>query len=158
MKYPKYPSSRSAFSLIEVTIALGIIAFGLIALLGLLPTGMNLARESRSESVGVNILSALAADLQREINTTNQTRLYQIPLSAGASGSTFFDEDGRWLGATSTANTPGAVYAGTWAIRARSSTTPPNALVRVSWPAQAPQSSGMVEALVVLKKDPSSTP
>ena len=41
--------SSNGFSLVEVTIALGIVAFGLMALFALLPIGLNLVRESSEE-------------------------------------------------------------------------------------------------------------
>lgn len=42
--------SRRAFSLIEVTIAVGIVAFVLVAILGLVPVGMQAAREAMDDT------------------------------------------------------------------------------------------------------------
>ena len=142
---------RSAFSLIEVTMALGIVAFGLIAILGLLPTGLNLARECRDETVAVNILSALASDLQYREESSGKTRLYQVHIEGGRTGRTLFDQNGGWLGAA--ADSPEAIYAGSWEIRSQSKGMPAHALVRVGWPALSPQATGMVETLVVFPRD-----
>jgi uncharacterized protein (TIGR02598 family) len=57
-------SRQSAFSLIEVVIALGIAAFALIAILASLPIGLMLNRDSSDELHASNLLTMLAADLR----------------------------------------------------------------------------------------------
>ena len=46
MNLPPRGTSNAGFSLIEVTLAIGIIAFAFVALFGLLPTGMQTFRAS----------------------------------------------------------------------------------------------------------------
>jgi len=53
-----------AFSLVEVVIALGVIAFGLMAIVALVPVGIHAASDSLEESQAVNVLSAVVADRQ----------------------------------------------------------------------------------------------
>lgn len=65
-----HPERRSilcrpaAFSLVEVTIAVAIAALGFITLLGLLPQGINMARNSAELSVGSRIIQKITGDMQ----------------------------------------------------------------------------------------------
>ena len=59
-------TGTAAFSLIEVVLAIGVFAFGFVAVLGLLPTGLQLYRESVQTSVSSQIA-------QRVINDAQQT-------------------------------------------------------------------------------------
>jgi prepilin-type N-terminal cleavage/methylation domain-containing protein len=43
--------SRRGFTMIEIAIALGVIAFALVAIIGILPLGMNVQRENREDTV-----------------------------------------------------------------------------------------------------------
>ncbi|MDX6765811.1 MAG: hypothetical protein SFU85_03380 [Candidatus Methylacidiphilales bacterium] len=70
--------SSPGFSLIEVTLALGITAFALVLLVGLLPVGLQSNKESREESIAVNLVNALIADLRLSPQTA-KTVLYQMP-------------------------------------------------------------------------------
>jgi len=56
----------SGFSLVEVVLAIGVFTFGFVAVLGLLPTGLQLYRESVQMSVSSQIA-------QRVINDAQQT-------------------------------------------------------------------------------------
>jgi len=57
------PASR-AFSLVEVALALGIISVALVALLGMVPIGLNTFRESLEDTVQADILRKLSAQFQ----------------------------------------------------------------------------------------------
>lgn len=61
---------RSAFSLVEVTLALGICSFCLISLVGLLPAGIGAINNSSREAKATSIATALLADLQASATTT----------------------------------------------------------------------------------------
>ena len=52
----------AAFSLVEVVLAMGVVAFGLIVIVALLPIGLKSNRDSIEESQAVNLLQALVAD------------------------------------------------------------------------------------------------
>lgn len=54
----------AGFSLVEVTIAVAIAALGFLTLLGLLPQGMNMARNSAEMSVGSKIMLKLSGEMQ----------------------------------------------------------------------------------------------
>jgi len=52
-------ASKAGFSLIEVVIALGIFAFCIVAIVGLLPVGMNSVRSVSNENNAIHIASSI---------------------------------------------------------------------------------------------------
>lgn len=70
--------SRTAFSLIEIVLALGIVAFVLVALVGLLPVGLNTNRDSLEEFEAFNVLQLAAVDRQSSLADAPSS-LFQIP-------------------------------------------------------------------------------
>ncbi|MEI8234337.1 MAG: hypothetical protein WCH57_06585 [Verrucomicrobiota bacterium] len=54
----------TGFSLVEVTLALGVSAFCLIAIFGLLPVGLKSNQTAMEQTVATGILTAAAADLR----------------------------------------------------------------------------------------------
>lgn len=99
---------QSGFSLVEVAVALGIVAFGMMAVFGLLPAGMDTFRQSINTTVSSQIL-------QKVINEAQETDFDQLikdkennPISSGTTGVKairYFDEQGKELTAAI-----GAVY------------------------------------------------
>lgn len=71
--------SSSAFSLVEVVVALGIVSFALLAIIALLPLGIQSTKDSLDETGAVNVLSAVIADRQAAGFGTNST-IYSLPL------------------------------------------------------------------------------
>lgn len=55
---------RSGFSLVEVTIAVAIAALGFVTLMGLLPTGINMAKDAAQMSTGTRIIQKLSGEMQ----------------------------------------------------------------------------------------------
>lgn len=49
------------FSLVEVCVALGIVSFAVIAILGLIPSGLNTLKDSTAETVRAQIVRSIAA-------------------------------------------------------------------------------------------------
>ena len=91
-------SSRRAFSLVEVTLALGIMGFALVALLGLLPAGLSTFHSATVNSTGTQIA-------QRLLNEAQQTDFDQ--LVATVPMVRYFDDQGDELTA---ANKAQAIY------------------------------------------------
>lgn len=58
------PFGRQGFSLIEICIALGIVAFAFVALLGLLPVGLNNFSKAMDTQTSTEIYQRMAAELQ----------------------------------------------------------------------------------------------
>lgn len=118
---------RNGFSLIELTMAVGIISFCLVAILGLFSIGLTSSRESINDMVQASILAGLNAEM-RSLDGFD-------PASVR-----YFDADGGAL-----TNSQGAIYA------ARLSTTgvPDSEIpdvspyldrvaVTITWPEPAP--------------------
>lgn len=64
MKTHRSSSSCAGFSLVEVTIAVAIAAMGFITLLGLLPQGLNMARNTAQMATGSRIIQKLNGEMQ----------------------------------------------------------------------------------------------
>ena len=45
------PTRQSAFTMIEIALCLAIIGFALVAIIGVLPTGMGVQRQNREETI-----------------------------------------------------------------------------------------------------------
>jgi type II secretory pathway pseudopilin PulG len=78
-----------AFSLIEVTMALGICVFCLLAVLGLLPVGISANRDTLERTQAAGIAKAVQAELASQINNTGSSGepRFKITVPAGLSGS-----------------------------------------------------------------------
>jgi uncharacterized protein (TIGR02598 family) len=84
---PQELNKRSrGFSLIETAIALGVIAFSLTALVGMLPVGLNIHKNSMNLSVGSRITQSIEGEIRRG----------ETPLTSGLR---HFDQDGNELNA-----------------------------------------------------------
>jgi uncharacterized protein (TIGR02598 family) len=85
-KYPRIaPKNSSAFSLVEVTMALGILGFVAVVILGLIPAGLASSQRSNQTTVATR----LAAEVQSE--------LQQVGLASFSTNTTSFDADGRMV-------------------------------------------------------------
>lgn len=76
---------RSAFSLVEVTLALGIAAFCLIAVFGLIPVGVQTNRNAISQTAATSIISSVLADVRtgaRATASATPSPLYRINIPA----------------------------------------------------------------------------
>jgi hypothetical protein len=60
-------SETAAFSLVEVTLALGVAAFCLLVLLGLLPTGLKTQHNSIQQTTANQIISTIFSDLRADV-------------------------------------------------------------------------------------------
>lgn len=102
LEITKNRNPRAAFSLIEVVMAIGIVAFAFISVLGLIPTGLNTFRQAIDASVGAQIV-------QRVMNEAQQTD-FDV-LVQGSNGTylqrpvRYFDDQGNEM-----ANSTGAIY------------------------------------------------
>jgi len=67
-----YFFSRKAFSLVEVVLALGLVSFCLLAIVGLLPTGLRSVKNASAEAAAVNALNYLDSAI-RNATTTDGT-------------------------------------------------------------------------------------
>src|SRR5205809_8091855 len=95
---------RSAFSLVEVTLALGIAAFCLIAVFGLMPVGIQTNRNMISQTAATSIISSVLADIRTTARATasaTPSALYNINIPARDASNPFpqtryFDSAGQF--------------------------------------------------------------
>lgn len=83
----------AGFSLVEVTLALGVAAFCLIALFGLLPLGIQTNQSSTSQTAAASALSSVFADLRATPKTSLTSPQYDITF--GTAKFLYFDGEGR---------------------------------------------------------------
>ena len=72
--------STLAFSLVEVTLALGIAVFCLIAVFGLMPVGVQTNRNATSQTAATNIIAAVVADLRAVPKTSTTSSQFNITI------------------------------------------------------------------------------
>lgn len=132
---------QTAFSLVEVTLALGIVSFCLLSLTGLLTTGLTSVRASRDEAAAGVFLERLTQSLDSALADTSGTN-YQasgiysnVTWSLGQAAQTYQLDEISASGQPSSAD-PRFV--------ARVEITPPSntmtsgrAIIRIAWPASA---------------------
>jgi hypothetical protein len=87
--------SQAAFSLVEVTLALGIAAFCLIAVFGLVPVGVQTNRNATSQTAATNILSSVVSDIRASPNGGTATAKYKIRRNKGNTTTVCFDGQGQ---------------------------------------------------------------
>jgi uncharacterized protein (TIGR02598 family) len=82
----------AGFSLVEVTVAIGVFGFAFVAILGLVPMGLNNFRQAMAASAGAQIC-------QRVINDVQQTDF--DTLTSNSLDDRYFDEEGNEVAKTS---------------------------------------------------------
>ena len=140
--------SRLGFSLVEVTLALGIAAFCLIALFGLIPVGVQTNRNATSQTAATNIAAAVVADLRATPTTSTTSTQYGITFGTNPPPF-YFDGAGQFstsLGATSRYQL-NITWSGSSGLR--------YADVKVTWPASATvaNASGSVEMFAAFDRN-----
>ena len=137
----------NAFSLVEVTLALGIAAFCLLAIFGLLPVGIKSQQNAIGQTVAAGIATGIVADLRTTPATNSTSPNYKITIPSDTK--LYLREDGS-------ATTPGdSKY-----LASISFTAPPQpkaaTLVHllITWPAAAGTNfSGSFEAVSALDRN-----
>ena len=84
----------SAFSLIELTLAIGIAAVCLLAVFGLVPVAVLTTRNATSQTAATNIMAAVIADLRATSKSINTSK--QFAITFGASKTLYFDDTGQF--------------------------------------------------------------
>lgn len=100
---------QSGFSLVEVTIAVGIVGFAFVSLLGLVPTGLNTFHQAMDRTVGSTIVQTVMGEAQQ----TDFDELIEDSTGAAITGGSgrkavrYFDDQGAEL----VPETPGTLSA-----------------------------------------------
>jgi hypothetical protein len=170
-------NSVTAFSLVEVTLALGIAAFCFIAVIGIIPVGVQTNRNATSQTAATNIMATVVTDLRATQKTKTGSPQLGIPVPSdhtkGAPPTCqrcdplcwnpnpptitkYFDASGK-----SVASAAAALYRVTVTqVQNPTATTTTGALfydARATWPAQADPCattpSGSVEMFIALDRN-----
>ncbi|CAN5593677.1 hypothetical protein BH09VER1_BH09VER1_41350 [soil metagenome] len=108
-----YPCRRgilaAGFSLIEIVLALGIISFAIVAIMGMFPVALRSAQESQRETRAALIAQQIYGDLAASTNTTNRvvsvgTNLVTVNLATSSTTTIAYDVTGATLNSTNLAN------------------------------------------------------
>jgi len=145
----KADSTVAAFSLVEVTLALGVAAFCLIAVFGLMPVGVQTNRNATSQTAATSIIAAVVADLRSTPKATNTSTQFSITFGTNPPPM-YFDGAGQF----SATSGPSSRYQlnVTW-------NPAPGGLryadLKVTWPASASPSnaSGSVELFAAFDRN-----
>ena len=84
-----------AFSLVELTLALGIAAFCLIAVFGLVPVGVQTNRNATSQTAATNILSSVVSDIRASPPGQGASAKYHINRAKLSVATLYFDGQGQ---------------------------------------------------------------
>jgi len=146
---------RAGFSLVEVTLALGVAAISLVAIFSFLPVGLQTNRNAIDQSASADVLGAVISDIRATPKTTYQSNNFKInipadPTSALAAQTLYFDLSGGWLPSVT-----GARYVLTVTFLANSagSKAASFADVKVIWPAPPATTMGSSETFAAFARN-----
>jgi uncharacterized protein (TIGR02598 family) len=142
------------FSLVEVTLALGIAAFCLVGLFGLLPLGMQTNQSSISQTAAASVLSSVVADLRATPKTTPASLQYEITF--GTAKTLYFDGAGRVVAPAAPNAIPRYRVTITFPPSPAGSFAPTFVTLKASWPAlvdpETATPAGSVETFTALNR------
>jgi type II secretory pathway pseudopilin PulG len=153
-------ADMSAFSLVEVTLALGVAAVCLIAVLGLLPTSLKTQQASIQQTTANQIISTIFSALRAAVRLPpgqeskvcgdddgcDWSRLHGRWRESAVPDTLYFTKDAKQVGLNGDPP-PDAVFRAKITYRFPPSETTSLADVRVTWPAQVdPDAPGTVPA------------
>jgi len=148
------PDSPAGFSLVEVTLALGVAAFCLIALLGLLPLGMQTNQTAISQTTAASILSSVVADLRVTPKANPTSPQYDITF--GTAKLLYVDDQGRVVTSTDPNAAPRCRVTITFPTSPEGLFEPTFVSLKISWPALADPATttpaGFVETFAALDR------
>ena len=91
------PKSLAAngFTLVEVSIALGLISFALIAMIGVMQTGLSVLHDANQKTIDAQILQQVSSAMA--VNTASNRPAFSVNIGTSASYTLYFDPDGDLL-------------------------------------------------------------
>jgi uncharacterized protein (TIGR02598 family) len=151
--------SAAGFSLIELTLALGVAAFCLITVFGLIPVALMTQQASVRQTTATAIISQIVADLGAAVRLPPGLQSKQFSLTghwaAQATPDTlYFMTDGTFItGSTNQSTVPtNAVFGATVTYLKPPTETTSLADITVTWPAQAAVPTGSVETFAAINR------
>ena len=152
------PSLRgtAAFSLVEITLALGVAAFCLIAVLGMLPVGLKTQQASVQQTTANSIISQIFTDLRADLRLPPGQVSHEDESGFNLHGhwanlytpdTLYFTQEGKQTGSVNGSPPADAVFRATITYNQLPPTqTTSLANITVSWPAQVDPTTGGVPA------------
>lgn len=131
-----WSTGTPGFSLVEVAMALGIIGFVIVALLGLLGTGLDSGRESRQRLISAQLLERTLAELRSrdfEALSALGSETFDFDVDGGTDGTDFYK-----INVDAEPATLPLIAARSHALRLR---------LEVAWPADAPANNQQRQSL-----------
>jgi uncharacterized protein (TIGR02598 family) len=123
-----------AFSLVELTLALGIAAFCLIAVFGLVPVGVQTNRNATSQTAATNILTSVVSDIRASPPGQSKSAKYKISRNKNSRTTLYFDGQGQFTTLRG-ANSRYRLYVKIDDVNPGGVAYPAYAWLKVSWPA-----------------------
>ena len=154
-----YARSAAGFSLIEVTLALGVAAFCLIAVIGLMAVGLKTQQASVQQTKANAIISQIVADLRAAMRLPPGQQSKQFSLTGhwaaqASPDQLYFMTDGTFIvGSTNQTTVPtNAVFGATVTYLKPPTETTSLADITVTWPAQSAVPTGSVETFAAINR------
>ncbi|PYV78182.1 MAG: hypothetical protein DMG96_08935 [Acidobacteria bacterium] len=155
--------TTAAFSLVEITLAIGVAAFCLIAVLGLLPVALKTQQASMQQTTANDVLSQILGDLRADIRLPPGQVSHEGEYGFGLHGhwaqmyapdTLYFTNQAKITTATSTTDPPVFRATITYLFPPNASTSV--AKMIVSWPAQVDPATavpaGWVETFIAVNR------
>ena len=144
--------SAAGFSLVEVTLALGVAAFCLITVFGLMAVGLKTQQASVQQTKANAIISQIADDLRADVRlppgqaskeSTEGFQLHGHWATVATPDTLYFTNDGNQTGSTNQGTVPAdAVFRATITYLFPPTQTTSLADIKVTWPAQVDPATG----------------
>ena len=152
------PRTNQGFSLVEVTLALGVAAVSFLVVFGLLPIGLQTNQRSVEQTASVDILSAVAADLRATPRGIGSSSLFHIAIPSNPMTDSqsiapiYFDSAGQVANSSGTARYRVTV---TFLDNGGGSRTATFANLKATWPAAAAaaEAQGSAEIFAALDRN-----
>ena len=159
----KQPSRQTAgFSLVEVTLALGVAGFALIAILGILPVASKTQQASVQQTKANAIISYIVGELRADVRLPsgkasqvqgNWSSLHGHWATVAQPDTLFFTNDAQLISVAQGSAPPapaGAVFRATLTYMKQPSVTTSLAQITVSWPAAQSDSTKVAGSIDML--------
>jgi Tfp pilus assembly protein PilV len=154
----RFPPKTDAFSLVEITLAIGVAAFCLLAVLGLLPVALKTQHASIQQTTASQVLSEAAADLRASVRyppglaaqlNDQQRTLRGHWALVGTPDTLYFTNEGWQTGGLTPSTTPAdAVFRLTLTYLLPPTETTSLANITVTWPAVVDPATGTPQGKV----------
>jgi type II secretory pathway pseudopilin PulG len=153
-------SGKEAFSLVELTLALGVAAFCLLAVFGLMPAGLKTQQTSIQQTTANQIISTIFSDLRADVRLPpgleskvcgndppcEWQNLHGHWRAVSAPDTLYFTNEAKQTGTVNGSPPADAVFRAKITYRFPPSETTSLADIRVTWPAQVNPDDGGIPA------------